>query len=228
MPLTRTDLEAGYAQQAIAQADRPVSFLSEDELQASLQRTLNQQKPNSDVWIFAYGSLIWNPIFKFVERQAGTIYGFHRRFCLWVPAGRGTPENPGLVLGLDYGGSCRGIAFRIAETDRAAELPLIWRREMIVGSYTPRWVKVFTGDREIAAITFVINRQHRRYAGVLPSETVINSIATAQGHLGSCADYLAQTVQGLLEAEIPDRALLSLHQQVIKRQQLLAPQVRTS
>jgi cation transport protein ChaC len=221
MSLTRADLEAGYAQQAIVQSGRPVSFLSEDELQASLHQTLQQQETRADVWIFAYGSLIWNPIFKFVERQTGTIYGFHRRFCLWTPAGRGTPENPGLVLGLDHGGSCRGIAFRIAEIDVASELPLVWRREMIVGSYTPRWVKVFTGDREIAAITFVINRQHRRYAGVLSRETAINSIATARGHLGSCAEYLDQTARGLVEAGIHDRSLLSLHEQVVERQKLL-------
>lgn len=221
MSLSRTDLEAGHAQAAIVQSGRPVSFLSEDELQASLHQTLQQQEANADVWIFAYGSLIWNPIFKFVERCTGTIYGFHRRFCLWVPAGRGTPENPGLVLGLDRGGSCRGIAFRIAATDIASELPLVWRREMIVGSYTPRWVRVSTEDREMAAITFVINRQHRRYTGALSNETVVNSIATAHGHLGSCADYLAQTVQGLLEAGIHDRSLLSLHQQVGKRQELL-------
>ncbi len=221
MSLTRADLEAGLAQKAIVQSGRPVSFLSEEELQASLHETLQQQDPHSDVWVFAYGSLIWNPIFKFVERQTGTIYGFHRRFCLWTPAGRGTPENPGLVLGLDYGGSCRGIAFRVAEADIASELPLVWRREMIVGSYTPRWVKVFTGDREIAAITFVINRQHRRYAGVLSSETVVNTIATARGHLGSCAEYLAQTIQGLQEAGIRDTPLLSLYQQVVKRQELL-------
>jgi glutathione-specific gamma-glutamylcyclotransferase len=142
MSLTRDDLEAGRLQEAIARSKAAASFLSEAELQASLCHTLQQQQPDSDVWVFAYGSLIWNPIFRYVERRVGTIYGFHRRFCLWVPVGRGTPDNPGLVLGLDRGGSCRGIAFRIAAADVPSELLLVWRREMIVGSYIPRWVRV--------------------------------------------------------------------------------------
>lgn len=214
MSLTRSDLEKGRVQEMIVQSNPTVSFLSEAELQASLSNTLQQQQPDSDVWLFAYGSLIWNPVFKFVERRMGMIYGFHRRFCLWVPAGRGTPDNPGLVLGLDRGGSCRGIAFRIAAADISSELLLVWRREMIVGSYVPRWVRVEDGKQGFKAITFVINRQHRRYAGELSQETAVNSIATASGHLGSCADYLMQTVDGLLSVGIKDKYLLSLRDQV--------------
>ncbi|MEW6492370.1 MAG: gamma-glutamylcyclotransferase [Cyanobacteriota bacterium] len=214
MSLTRSDLEKGRVQEMIVQSNPTVSFLSEAELQASLSNTLQQQEPDSDVWLFAYGSLIWNPVFTFVERRMGMIYGFHRRFCLWVPAGRGTPDHPGLVLGLDRGGSCRGIAFRIAAADISSELLLVWRREMIVGSYVPRWVRVEDGKQGFKAITFVINRQHRRYAGELSQETTVNSIATASGHLGSCADYLMQTVDGLLSVGIKDKYLLSLHNQV--------------
>ncbi len=214
MSLTRSDLEKGRVQEMIVQSNPTASFLSEAELQASLSNTLQQQPPNSDVWLFAYGSLIWNPVFKFLERRMGMIYGFHRRFCLWVPAGRGTPDHPGLVLGLDRGGSCRGIAFRIAAADIPSELLLVWRREMIVGSYVPRWVRVEDGKQGFKAITFVINRQHRRYAGELSQETTVNSIATASGHLGSCADYLMQTVDGLLSVGIKDKYLLSLRDQV--------------
>lgn len=220
MSLNRADLEKGRLQEMIVQSNPTVSFLSETELQASLSNTLQQQL-DSDVWLFAYGSLIWNPVFTFVERRMGMIYGFHRRFCLWVPAGRGTPDHPGLVLGLDRGGSCRGIAFRIAATDISTELLLVWRREMIVGSYVPRWVRVEDGKQGFKAITFVINRQHRRYAGELSQETTVNSIATASGHLGSCADYLMQTVNGLLSVGIKDKYLLSLRDQVMARQQLL-------
>jgi len=209
-------------QEMSVQSNPTASFLSEAELQASLSNTLQQQQPDSDVWLFAYGSLIWNPVFTFVERRMGMIYGFHRRFCLWVPAGRGTPENPGLVLGLDRGGSCRGIAFRIAAADVSSELLLVWRREMIVGSYVPRWVRVEDGEHGFKAITFAINRQHRRYAGELSQETTVNSIATASGHLGSCADYLMQTVNGLLSVGIKDKHLLLLRDQVMARQQLLA------
>lgn len=220
MSLTRSDLEAGRLQEVVQKVYPAGIFLSEAELQASLDQTLQLHETGSDIWLFAYGSLIWNPVFQFVDRQVGTIYGFHRRFCLSVPAGRGTPEHPGLVLGLDRGGSCRGIAFRIAAADIASELPLVWRREMLTGSYIPRWVSVFDGEQSFKAITFAINRRHRRYVGDLSLEATVRQIATASGHLGSCADYLTQTVNGLLEAGIPDKPLLILHDRVVAYQQL--------
>lgn len=217
MSLTRSALESGSLQQTIIKSGTGV-ILSEAQLQESLSQILLQHQPNFDIWVFAYGSLIWNPIFKFAEQRIGTIYGWHRRFCLWVPQGRGTPENRGLVLGLDNGGSCRGIAYRIAAADISSELPLLWRREMIVGSYIPRWVRVRNGTQQLPAITFVINRQHRAYAGKISSSTTINSIATASGELGSCADYLIQTVNGLMKVGIKDKQLLWLSKQVLARQ----------
>jgi glutathione-specific gamma-glutamylcyclotransferase len=216
LSLTRSDLESRRLQQTILQSGTGV-ILTEAQLQESLNQTLAQQKPNSDVWLFAYGSLIWNPIFKFAEQRIGKIYGWHRSFCLWVPQGRGTPSNRGLVLGLDRGGSCRGIAYRIAAADVSLELPLLWRREMVVGCYIPHWVKVFDGVQQLPAITFVINRQHRAYTGKISKETMINSIATASGELGSCADYLMQTVNGLMKVGIKDQQLLWLSKQVSAR-----------
>jgi cation transport protein ChaC len=217
MSLTRSDLESNRLQQAIIKAGTGV-VLSEAQLQESLRQTLLHHPPDADIWVFAYGSLIWNPIIKVAEQRIGKIYGWHRRFCLWVPQGRGTPDNRGLVLGLDRGGSCRGIAYRIAAVDVSSELSLLWRREMVVGSYLPRWVSVFDGKQSLPAITFVINRQHRAYAGNISLETTINSIATASGELGSCADYLMQTVDGLMKAGIQDKPLLLLAQQVLARQ----------
>lgn len=218
MSLKRSDLEERRLQQSILQSGRRVNVLSEAQLQESLSETLKHQNPDSDVWIFAYGSLIWNPIFNFVEQRVGTIHGWHRRFCLWVPQGRGTPDNPGLVLGLDRGGSCRGITYRIAATDVPLELPLLWRREMVVGCYIPHWVRVFDGKQQLEAIAFVINRRHRAYTGNISEETTVNSIATASGELGSCAEYLMQTVNGLMIAGIKDKALLRLRDRVVARQ----------
>lgn len=221
MSLTRTHLESGLLQQMILQSGLAVRVLSEAELQESIRETLRRQKPNSDVWLFAYGSLIWNPIFRFVEHRVGSIHGFHRRFCLWTPLGRGTPDNPGLVLGLDKGGSCRGIAFRIAAVDVLSELLLVWRREMVVASYIPTWVKVSDGKQGLQAIAFVVNRHHQSYAGNVSFETTVDSIATASGELGSCADYLMQTVDGLMTVGIKDKQLLRLRKQVIARQKSL-------
>ncbi len=218
MSLTRSDLESQRLQQIILQSRRGVNVLSEAQLQESIYETLRRQKPDSDIWIFAYGSLIWNPIFPFVEQRVGTIYGWHRRFCIWVPRGRGTPDNPGLVLALDRGGSCRGIAYRIAAADVPSELLLLWRREMIVGCYIPGWVRVFDVTQQLEAIAFVINRHHRDYAGNISLETTVNSIATAIGEIGSCADYLIQTIDGLMAAGIKDKQLLRLREYVVARQ----------
>ncbi|MEH2228619.1 MAG: gamma-glutamylcyclotransferase [Nostoc sp.] len=224
MSLSRSDLEAGNIQTRLLEASHSgikLTTLSEDELQRSLDETLQQQPPNSDIWIFAYGSLIWNPLIAYVERRAGIVYGWHRRFCTWMILGRGTPDNPGLLLGLDRGGSCRGVIYRIAAADVPSELLLIWRREMLGGVYIARWVKVFDGTQEFPAIAFVANRQHPRYAHQIPLTTTVNSIATASGKLGSCADYLMKTVEGLITEGIKDRQLLWLHKQVLAKQQAL-------
>jgi len=219
MALTRTSLESGLLQKMVLQSGLGLYVLSEAELQASVLETLKRQKPDSDVWLFAYGSLIWNPIFHFVECRVGKIYGWHRRFCLWTPVGRGTPDHPGLVLGLDRGGSCRGIAFRIAAADVLSELLLVWQREMIVSSYIPRWVRVFDEKQVVEAIAFAVNRQHPSYAGNISLETTVDSIATAAGQLGSAADYLMQTVDGLMTVGIKDRQLLLLRDRVLALQE---------
>jgi len=224
MALTRADLESRRLQQMIGQSGLDLHVFSEAELQASIAATLCRHPPNTDVWIFAYGSLIWNPVFHFTERRQGKIHGWHRQFCLWTPLGRGTPENPGLVLGLDRGGSCRGIAYQIATTEISSELLLIWRREMVVGSYIPQWVRVSIDNQVVEAIAFVINRHSSGYAGKLPTATMIDNIATATGALGTCAEYLMQTVDGLLSENIYDKHLMILRDRVIEKQRSLETQ----
>ena len=219
MSLTRADLESSRLHNIMSQSGLGMHLLSESQLQESIRLTLNCHKPSSDVWLFAYGSLIWNPILKFTERRVGTVYDLHRRFCLLSLVGRGTPENPGLVLGLDSGGSCRGVVYRIAEKDVHSELSLIWRREMIIGSYIPKWVKVVDGSDELMAIAFIINHHHPSYAGKMSFENTVNIIATAEGELGSNAEYLMQTVKGLETLEIEDEQLFRLRSSLLEKQQ---------
>nr|WP_155706623.1 gamma-glutamylcyclotransferase [Gloeocapsopsis dulcis] len=226
--LTRAYLESRKLQELVVQSGLDLRVLNETELEQSIQDILKQRlrgaqrqrRSHSDVWIFAYGSLIWNPTVKFSDHRVGTIYGWHRRFCLWTPLGRGTPENPGLMLGLDRGGSCRGIAYRIPAEDILAELLILWRREMVVGSYTPRWVKVVDGKDRWDAIAFTINHSHVMYTGNISNEVVVNSLATAHGKLGTCADYLVHTVDGLMKYGICDKPLLKLKEQVMAQQLL--------
>jgi cation transport protein ChaC len=207
--LSRDALQSGLVDEMIARSSVPIPVLSEDERRASLEETLAAQPAPGDVWLFGYGSLIWNPAFHYVEQQPVLIRGWHRQFCLSTPIGRGTPERPGLVLGLDRGGSCRGVAFRIAEAEARTELELIWRREMVTGSYVPRWVRLHgpgIPDNSFA-IAFTINREARNYVRPVSEADTAQVIATAAGALGSCRDYLFDTVHGLEGFGIRDRHL---------------------
>ncbi len=203
--LTREALRDGWLQRLVAAAN--VRTLSEDELLASRAAALARRPDGADVWLFAYGSLIWNPAFRFVERRVGQVHGLHRRFCLWTALGRGSPERPGLVLGLDRGGRCRGVLYRITACDVEAELDVVWRREMVTGAYRPRWVRAESAAGPVAALAFVIERRHERYAGALGEERLIETLATARGALGSCADYLFDTASHLAQLDIADPRL---------------------
>jgi cation transport protein ChaC len=180
---------------------------SDEEIMASLEQTLALHDPASDVWVFGYGSLMWNPAFTFAERQVGVIRGWHRRFCLWLEMGRGSPANPGLMLALDRGGTCRGVAFRIPAQDVRHELLLIWRREMFGTAYLARWTEVRTACATVPAITFVVNRAHSRYAGRLTDAETAAHIASASGALGTCASYLQNTLEHLESLGIRDAGL---------------------
>ena len=139
--------------------------------------------------------------------RAGIVRGWHRSYCLWLHAGRGSPENPGLMLALDRGGSCGGALFRIPAEHARAELLLAWRRELFTAAYHSRWVTVRAGDGAVRAVTFVANRNHHRYAGRLDDGLVVARLASAAGSLGSCAAYLEETLDALRSIGLRDRAL---------------------
>jgi cation transport protein ChaC len=180
---------------------------SDAEIEASLDAMLATHDPAADVWVFGYGSLMWNPAFAYAERQTGVIRGYHRRFCLWLESGRGSPGKPGLMLALDRGGVCRGVAFRIPAEQARAELLLIWRREMFGTAYLARWVPVRMVGATVPAITFVVNRATPRYAGKISDAEAAKHIATAAGSLGSCASYLKNTMAHLESLGIRDAGL---------------------
>ena len=206
--ITRERLLSGdhlAAMRARATPDAPIR--SDAELDASLDETLGCRAPGTDVWVFGYGSLMWNPAFRFAERRLGTVRGWHRRFCLWLQRGRGSPDCPGLMLALDRGGVCRGIAFRIEAEAVRDELLLVWRREMLSGAYLARWVDVATDEGPVRAVTFVANQAHARYSGKLSEAATAERICAAAGELGSCLDYFERTVRALRTLQVDDRAL---------------------
>lgn len=149
------------------------------------------------MWIFGYGSLMWDPGFPHRESRTALLRGYHRAFCVYSLRYRGTPESPGLVLGLDRGGSCRGIAYRIEGADRSDVLAYLWEREMFTRTYRPRHLPVRLDGPEpriVQALTFVVDRTHRQYAGRLPAEQVASMISAGEGTRGRCRDYLMNTV----------------------------------
>jgi len=146
------------------------------------------------VWVFAYGSLMWSPEFRFAEALPARVHGWHRGFCLYSPEYRGTREKPGLVLGLDRGGSCRGIAYRLPADTLAAEIDYLWTREMTAAGLT-------------AGYAFTVRRDSPDYAGRLPLDIAARIIATSRGDRGSGRDYLASTVRHLELLGITDGAL---------------------
>ncbi len=208
---------SGDIRALVKQHDPSLHVLSDDELFASLHGTIGQRPAGEDIWLFGYGSLIWNPTIAFVEKRSGTIYGYHRRFCLRTRLGRGTPERPGVVLGLDRGGCCRGVAFRIKRSDAEKELELVWRREMLSNAYVPRWLSMQTEEGPVTAVGFVMNRDHDRYCGALEEDELAGIIDEATGFLGPCSDYLFNTVDHLKELGIPDSGLQRLKDKVLAR-----------
>ena len=157
--------------------------------------------------IFAYGSLIWDPCFSFETVETAHLDGYRRAFNFWSLMSRGTPERPGLGLGLERGGACRGVLYRLAGPSLDADLETLWAREMHSAVYDPQWVRVQTAAGACHAITFVTNTGHGQYAGSLSVDATARIIAGACGERGPCRDYLASTVAALARHGIDDPAL---------------------
>ncbi|MBV9075923.1 MAG: gamma-glutamylcyclotransferase [Methylobacteriaceae bacterium] len=206
--ITRESLLDGrHLARARGRAHPDYPLRSDEELEASLDSMLSRHPPGTEGWVFGYGSLIWNPAFRFVERRPAVLRGYHRRFCLRLTRGRGSDEHPGLMLALDRAGMCRGVAFRIAAEELRHELLLIWRREMLFGSYQARWVEIATEAGSLRAIAFVVDRSHPRYVGSLPVSDVAERIRSGRGELGTNRAYFDETVAALSELGIRDAAL---------------------
>jgi cation transport protein ChaC len=171
---------------------------------------------NRPVWLFAYGSLMWNPEFAFAEAQPALLHGYHRRFCLYSRDYRGTPERPGLVLGLDRGGSCHGIAYRLPSDDGGAAFDRIWAREMTGRVYDMRRVAVRTAEGAVVAYACIVRRQSADYAGRLSPEAAAQLLAHAVGGRGTGRDYLANTLSHLDALGIRDRLLQRVSAQVAR------------
>ena len=190
---------------------------TEDQLLESRRLVIADDADVSDFWVFGYGSLIYNPIIDHKQRAIASIYGYHRRFCLWTRIGRGSPNCPGLVLSLDRGGSCKGVAFKLNPQNAITELDLLWRREMMTMAYRPRLLRLHTDIGMKRGLAFVANHAQPAYAPPMPFEATAEVVASAAGFNGPCHDYLYDTVEGLQACGIRDHQLEKLAAAVQQR-----------
>jgi cation transport protein ChaC len=162
----------------------------------------------TELWVFGYGSLIWRPGFPYLERQVARLYGAHRALCVYSWVHRGTEARPGLVLGLDHGGACRGIAFRVAPQDWDGVVSYLRGREQVTAVYRERLRPVRLADGSMTtALAYLVDRGHAQYAGKLDEETQFRLVAEARGQSGANRDYVINTAAHLAELGMPDAAL---------------------
>jgi glutathione-specific gamma-glutamylcyclotransferase len=212
----------------ISAGRRPVTDVDYD---VSVGKILADASSRDEVWIFAYGSLIWNPGFEFSERQVAVAEGWRRSFCLgWDRRFRGSAKHPGLMLALDHGGRCKGAAYRLAADSVEANLHKLVRREIhvIPHPFPARWIKLRMGKGPVRAVAFAIDRSSGLYIGGLAPEEVADVLAVAVGQLGSMAEYLYSTVNHLEELGIHDKHLWRLQELVADRIELSLPVPQTA
>lgn len=193
---------------------------TDDELLA-IAGDLHRAAPDPEtVWVFAYGSLIWKPAFEHVEHRVARPRGYRRRFCLgWDRSFRGCAERPGLMLALDRGGQCEGVAYRLPRDAALENLHSLVKREMLLlpHPFPPRWLRIETAEGPLRALAFVMDRTSSSFVDGLRDEEIADVLANAAGPAGTMAEYLQSTVAHLHEHGVHDRSLWRLQEMVAER-----------
>ncbi len=177
-------------------------------------------QPEGDLWVFGYGSLMWRPGFAFEDRHPATLKGFHRSLCVYSHHHRGTPDRPGLVMGLDRGGSCKGLAYRVSPAHAAATIAYLREREQVTAVYLERTLPITLGDgRRTLALAYTVDRGHAQYAGRLDREALLTFTSQANGVSGANPDYVISTHAQLNELGVTDPVLSWLVRQLSDQSQ---------
>ena len=167
-----------------------------------------ERLPRGDLWVFGYGSLMWSPGFRYVEKEAALARGYHRALCILSSRYRGTPEKPGLVMGLCRGGSCWGMAFRVPAPRAPRVLETLWKREMLNRVYKPMLIRVTAAPgRRIRALAFVADTAHRQFVKELDLHGRAKLVAQGIGQRGRCVDYIRNTLEHMLALGVNDAHL---------------------
>ena len=163
---------------------------------------------SGEFWVFGYGSLMWRPGFEFAEQRRALLRGWSRRLCIYSHIYRGTAERPGLVMGLDRGGSCAGVAFRVAGAQWPTTLAYLRERELVTNVYLERQVGLdFGAGASAEALTYVADRRHPQYAGRLDRDRLLDFVRGSQGRAGTNVDYILNTLAHLSAIGIHDAEL---------------------
>jgi glutathione-specific gamma-glutamylcyclotransferase len=230
-PMRLSERHVALMQRDIPDGGPPVGATpaTDEDYRRFIADILKHAAAPDDIWFFAYGSLIWKPACDFIEMRTGIVRGWHRAFCLgWNTRWRGTEENPGLMLALDRGGSCKGVLYRLPPNAIEANLRKLFEREMSFkpSPFPPRWVTVETSEGNQPAITFCIDRNSGRYVSGLTEQQVADVLAKATGSRGSMAEYLYATVKHLEDIGIRDHHLWRLQELVADRIDAAYPATR--
>lgn len=196
--------------QAIAENVPPGWRMDHEAREANRQKVM-AGRLDRDLWVFAYGSLIWDPAVYVDEFRFATLLGWRRRFCLRIMGSRGTVDRPGLMAALDEGGVCEGVVFRIPGEIVDRETETMWMREMFAGSYRPKFLRVSTPQGDLEALTFVIDRDNERYVPDLPLAEAAAIIAHAKGNNGRNFEYLESLCGYLADLGLKDPEMSELH-----------------
>ena len=204
------DLDMDIIDAHTAQAGFPADWRTPCETREAERRKWLDGHWGHDLWVFGYGSLMWDPALEFVEVRHAHCDGFQRSFCLWDEGGRGSDEQPGLMLALDEGGACGGLAFRIAAKNMDHETFVLFRREMIAPAYRPVWLNLVTVDGPIQGLGFAANHGHENIRPGIPLDKQAGMIARARGIFGTNFEYLSDTHRHLKLLGVDDAYISEL------------------
>jgi cation transport protein ChaC len=180
--------------------------------------------PRGDLWVFGYGSLMWAPEFAYADRKTGRVHGYHRALCILSNRYRGTPEKPGLVMGLCRGGSCWGMAYRVQVGQAKQVLDTLWKREMLNNVYMPKFVPVsLPGPQRVQALAFVADTTHQQFVRELDVDGRARLVAQGIGQRGRCVDYIRNTLDHMRDLGLHDPHL----SRILNAALVLSPRKKT-
>lgn len=193
---------------------------SREKIDRSLREALKARPGDGPVWIFGYGSLMWNPLLNVDRLETARLEGWHRSFCLRITSGRGSAEVPGRMLAVEQGGSTQALALRLASSTQLDDLALLWTREMVLGSYVPMWlpVRLDSGDT-VWAITFVVDTGRPQYEQDSSVPAIAHAMAQASGPFGSNADYVFNLERSLRQYGMADPYVSALAEELARIKQ---------